>query len=417
VIPLTQTRTGEPDGNCFATALASILECAVPEFDGPRRYNFGSRDKGVDDYWANVDGWLRSKGLEYHQEPITNPPPSGWHTVEGISPRGGLHAVVGKNGKMIHDPHPQDGTGRFLREPLKWGVLTPVKAAQDHMTVSPVDGSLRYSDGGFKQWAARRNGEAKDSKAAELLRIKHDELMDHPAREEGIRLGGNMRTAYQGTHQSIVNLVKEASTLLDKTKLDDDPVYWRGLIIKARQELAKSEEAAAAGKYDKAFSYQEGAFSLAHTVIDKMRNSGRSRGRDMVGKYIDTERAVMYPIDPGIEWVLAHKAAIALGKTDAEARRDAAAAVKRAKAKDSTTRRSRLHRALDRVLDAAVRGRDVYGWSDDTPPEVIKAAQERDKKRTAEALRRDREREARQYLKRGGGSRVAEAEARRILNK
>jgi hypothetical protein len=127
MIPLTQTRTGEPDGNCFAAALASILECPIPEFDVPGT-----------DYWANVDEWLRSKGCSYHQEPIAAEPPRGWHTVEGISPRGGRHAVVGYNGWMVHDPHPQDGTGRGLARPERWGVLERAGKTEDIM-VNPTD--------------------------------------------------------------------------------------------------------------------------------------------------------------------------------------------------------------------------------------------------------------------------------------
>jgi hypothetical protein len=29
-----------------------------------------------------------------------------WHVIEGTSPRGGPHACVGLNGKIVHDPHP-----------------------------------------------------------------------------------------------------------------------------------------------------------------------------------------------------------------------------------------------------------------------------------------------------------------------
>jgi len=43
--------------------------------------------------------------------------------IEGKSPRGGLHAVVGRNGKIVHDPHPQDGTGRGLVRIDNFGLI------------------------------------------------------------------------------------------------------------------------------------------------------------------------------------------------------------------------------------------------------------------------------------------------------
>jgi hypothetical protein len=114
MLKLTQGRTGE-NGNCFATALASILETKVPEF---------GLDVSEDTYWANVDKWLAKRGLKYERVPIVKGmEPLGWSTMEGISPRGGMHAVVAYNGRPVHDPHPQDGTGRFLVEPQYYGIL------------------------------------------------------------------------------------------------------------------------------------------------------------------------------------------------------------------------------------------------------------------------------------------------------
>jgi hypothetical protein len=108
--PIHQTRIGD-DGNCFAACLSSILETPIPEF--------GSEP----DFWPNVDRWLARRGLRYTQ---TSDPPLGWHTIEGISPRGGPHAVVGRDGKFVFDPHPHDGTGRGLVRVDKYGVLTPL---------------------------------------------------------------------------------------------------------------------------------------------------------------------------------------------------------------------------------------------------------------------------------------------------
>jgi hypothetical protein len=112
-----QTRIGDV-GNCFAACLASILEEPLPEFGLTRDH----------DYDANVDAWLAERGLRYKQVPAGDVMPTGWHTIEGISPRGGMHATVGLNGKMMWDPHPQDGTGRGLKTVERYGLLMPTSA-------------------------------------------------------------------------------------------------------------------------------------------------------------------------------------------------------------------------------------------------------------------------------------------------
>ncbi|HJX53533.1 MAG TPA: hypothetical protein VJ801_12270 [Polyangia bacterium] len=118
--PVTQTRTGE-DGNCFAAALASILEIplhVVPEFGGD------------DVFVANIQRFLAEHGLYYVRVAPDDPAlerafESGdvFHTIEGVSPRGGEHATVGLNGEIVHDPHPQDGTGRGLVSVDAFGLL------------------------------------------------------------------------------------------------------------------------------------------------------------------------------------------------------------------------------------------------------------------------------------------------------
>lgn len=110
MIPQVQSRVGKR-GRCFNACLASILElpeASVPDFD-------------EDDYWQSVDDWLSKFGLYYRQVPL-DIAPVGWHTVEGTSPRGGQHAVVGYNGEMVWDPHPEDGTGKWVK-PRIYGVL------------------------------------------------------------------------------------------------------------------------------------------------------------------------------------------------------------------------------------------------------------------------------------------------------
>lgn len=109
--PQTQSRIG-PTGRCLEACIASILNIAesdVPEFGGD------------DVYLHNIAEFLNAFGLYYCQAMPGDPViqemfrvGTTYHLIEGMSPRGGLHACVGCNGQIIFDPHPQDGTGRGL---------------------------------------------------------------------------------------------------------------------------------------------------------------------------------------------------------------------------------------------------------------------------------------------------------------
>jgi hypothetical protein len=120
VIPQTQSRTGK-NGRCFQACLASILEIKeadVPEFATDDLFLSQTQDflKQFNLYYIQVD--IDSPGLK---QAFKNGPV--YHTIEGKSPRGHLHAVVGLNGQMAWDPHPQDGTGRGLVRVDCFGIL------------------------------------------------------------------------------------------------------------------------------------------------------------------------------------------------------------------------------------------------------------------------------------------------------
>lgn len=101
--PVDQTKFGYPGGNCYAAALASILEIAlidIPEF-------------GVDDGW--YDKFSRYMVSHHALQPldldVKSLPewatPRGFHLINGKSPRiNARHTVVGFNGEPIHDPYP-----------------------------------------------------------------------------------------------------------------------------------------------------------------------------------------------------------------------------------------------------------------------------------------------------------------------
>jgi hypothetical protein len=137
--PQVQSRIGK-NGRCLNACLASILEIpehSVPDFpDG-------------DGYFQAIDTFLKPFGVRYEQRPITEAPPKNWHTIEGVSPRGGMHAVCGYNGKFKFDPHPvEDDPRRGLVKPERWGCLVPISEE-----VKPVgDVTLSKKAMGYEKW-------------------------------------------------------------------------------------------------------------------------------------------------------------------------------------------------------------------------------------------------------------------------
>lgn len=105
MIPVDQTLFGDGKGNCFAACLASVLEVSldsVPNFcvDNPSNY------------LEATNGWLAQFGLGMMivdvrpQREGNIDCPDAYHLMSGPSPRGKFHhSVVGKGGKMVHDPH------------------------------------------------------------------------------------------------------------------------------------------------------------------------------------------------------------------------------------------------------------------------------------------------------------------------
>lgn len=111
MIPQVQSKTGK-DGRCLNACIASILE--IKEHEVP--------DFTDENFISEVNTFLAPHGLYYVQAPLIIKP-VGYSTIEGVSPRGGLHACVALNGKLVWDPHPQDGTGRGLKQPECYGIL------------------------------------------------------------------------------------------------------------------------------------------------------------------------------------------------------------------------------------------------------------------------------------------------------
>jgi len=107
-----QTKFGDGKGDCFAACVASILE--VPLGNLP---NF-CVDFPSDTWFADSNEWLlRYCGVGLHDFRCEEPFPwislygefGPYYIVSGTSPRGLMHACVGRDGKVVHDPHPDGG--------------------------------------------------------------------------------------------------------------------------------------------------------------------------------------------------------------------------------------------------------------------------------------------------------------------
>ena len=121
--PVHQTKFGYPEGNCHAAALASVLEIPlgqIPEF-------------GIDDDWYSH--FARYMMAHHALQPIDLliPDggahdlwvPQGYHLINGTSPRGLLHSVVGFMGEMEFDPHPDNNGLEKIDSYTIFAVLDP----------------------------------------------------------------------------------------------------------------------------------------------------------------------------------------------------------------------------------------------------------------------------------------------------
>ena len=112
MIPVDQTKLGFGSGNCGAACIASILEISIEDIP-----NFhGDDPKDADTYWSNICKWCENKPFmlvsfyipnEYDAKEILK---DCWCIASGLSPRRTeewhRHAVVWRNGEIVHDPHP-----------------------------------------------------------------------------------------------------------------------------------------------------------------------------------------------------------------------------------------------------------------------------------------------------------------------
>ena len=117
--PLQQTRFGGPDaplaeqGNCLQACLASLFDLTLDEAFDCFQHTEGA-------WFLHFERWLADRNLACaivpYDEKLTGWI-QGYHLIVTMSPRleGEHHMVVGHNGSVCFDPHPdaeRDGPGQ-----------------------------------------------------------------------------------------------------------------------------------------------------------------------------------------------------------------------------------------------------------------------------------------------------------------
>jgi len=103
---LTQTRLYRGDkpekrGNCYPTVIACLLDIDDPEDVLQIQEHYHEKDSHILMYsWLEARGFTRVTLYEhqYDDEP---------YLVGGMSHRDVNHICIYRNGKLLHDPHPQ----------------------------------------------------------------------------------------------------------------------------------------------------------------------------------------------------------------------------------------------------------------------------------------------------------------------
>lgn len=124
--PVNQLLIHDPDngvlGDCFRASIASLVE--MPAYDVPHFVSFNEYEDQWQEQLYNFLDHLGFGYIEIHSYPddywerLFRLMGDTYHIISGPSPRfpDCTHCVVGLNGKIIHDPHP-DKSG--LAEPKK----------------------------------------------------------------------------------------------------------------------------------------------------------------------------------------------------------------------------------------------------------------------------------------------------------
>lgn len=133
--PVFQTRMGtdqtsprEEWGDCWEASIASVLE--LPLEDVPV---IVANPDPESNWWVLTELFLSQFGLGI----VTVSPFEGWfpcgvHLITGPSPRGNwLHTVVGRDGEIVHDPHPSGDGVLSVKSYEVFHLLDPAKAVSE----------------------------------------------------------------------------------------------------------------------------------------------------------------------------------------------------------------------------------------------------------------------------------------------
>lgn len=123
MIPVKQTRLGST-GNCFEASIASLMNLNIEDIPDLCAYQDGP-------WMKKLNKWLEKYKLVYMEVHLLVTEAENffsdkdfYHVIVGDTSRrtGIKHAVVGRKGKMVHDPHP-DHAGILQGEMLHIGIL------------------------------------------------------------------------------------------------------------------------------------------------------------------------------------------------------------------------------------------------------------------------------------------------------
>ena len=99
---ITQTKFGSEEGNCFAACIACLFPVEIEDVP-----DFYQQAQSL--WWDAFCLWMCE---HFNVEPVITghyesiPDPSTPYLIGGKAERGLMHSVIGRNGKVIWDPHP-----------------------------------------------------------------------------------------------------------------------------------------------------------------------------------------------------------------------------------------------------------------------------------------------------------------------
>ena len=127
-------------GNCVAACVATLL--GEPLDRVPHFIEFGIAYGDSEDvkevshgnnWWAMMLGFLAGRGLWVVElDAVTDADPDELMLVAGMSPRGVVHQVIYREGRLWHDPHPSRAGVLDVREVLAIRPLSGFDHAPSH---------------------------------------------------------------------------------------------------------------------------------------------------------------------------------------------------------------------------------------------------------------------------------------------